>query len=252
MPFNFYDAIAASLWATTAMTAFWTLCLALGLSHLDFARLLGGIVTPHGAPYGRNSAVAGFVINLTVGIAFGLIYAGLFAYLGLVPQLWLGFFLGAGFGLYHWIISMPLVSAGRLLNPHVRKGEEPDPGIWGIRFGPQEALFRLVGHVLFGAVFGFSYVAVGRLNGTFAGTAVAGNGLAMLLPLMLLAAVVFLYVTAIPMEAIEREGAVFAATELSMHDRRLQERLALKERYERGEITWDEYQHERRQYGAQP
>lgn len=249
MPFNLYDAIAAGLWATVAFTAFMTLALALGWVHVDFGRLLGGIFMPR---LDRTTAVVGLCINYAVGVAFGLVYAGIFAYVGLGAVLWLTTLVGAGFGLYHWLLSMPLLSIGRALNPHIKRGEEADPGVWGIHYGPQEAFFRLVGHVVFGAVFGFSYFAIALLNGTATGAATTGNGLAVLLALLMAAAVVYLYVAWAHPERAEQSGLVFEAGEPSAEDLRLHARRDLRMQYERGEITWDEYQHLRRQYAAEP
>jgi len=247
MPFNLYDAIAAGLWATVAFTAFMTLALALGFVHVDFGRLLGGIFMPR---LDRTAAVVGLVVNYLVGVVFGLIYAAIFGYVGLGPILWLSTIVGAGFGLYHWLLSMPLLSIGRVLNPHIKRGEEADPGIWGIHYGPQEAFFRLIGHVIYGAVFGFSYVAIAMINGTATGASVAGNGVAILLALILAAAVVYLYVAWAHPE--EQQGVVFQAGEPSAEDERWRARQDLRMRYEHGEITWDEYQHLRRQYAAEP
>jgi uncharacterized membrane protein len=247
MPFNFYDAIAAALWATTAMTGFLTLSLALGWSHLDFGRLLGGIFMP----LGRGAAVLGLALHYLNGLVFGLIYAGVLGMVGMPAILWLGFVVGTGFGLYHWLLSMPLISVGRQLNQHIRTGEEPDPGIWGIKFGPAEAALRLLSHLVYGAVFGFSYVAIALLNGTAAGTAIAGNGIAIVLPLLPAIAVVYLYASSLPPEKVDRPY-VFQSGQPSVNERRYRARLELRERYEKGEITWDEYQHLRRQYAAEP
>lgn len=248
MPFNLYNAIAAALWATTAFTAFMTLMLALGFIHIDFGRLLGGIFMPK---LDRKTAVVGLLINLLVGVVFGLIYATIYAYVGVAGVLWLSTVVGMGFGIYHWLLSMPLISVGRLLNPHIKRGEEADPGIWGINFGPQEAFFRLVGHVLYGGVFGFSFVAIAMLNGSIRGETYGGNGLAVLLALILYAAVTYLYANAIPDRAAE-PGFVFEATEASEREQIQRGRAELRARYERGELTWDEYQHLRRQYASEP
>ncbi|HEY9856493.1 MAG TPA: hypothetical protein V6D05_12200 [Stenomitos sp.] len=249
MPFNLYDAIAAGLWATVAFTAFMTLALALGFVHVDFGRLLGGIFMTR---LDRTAAAVGLVINYLIGVVFGIIYAAIFATVGLGPVLWLSTIVGAGFGLYHWLLSMPLLSIGRALNPHIRSGEEADPGVWGIHYGPQEAFFRLIGHVIYGGVFGFSYFAIALLNGTASGATVAGRGVAILLALILAAAVVYLYVAWAHPETAEQQGLVFQAGEPSEEDQRWRARQDLRMRYEHGEITWDEYQHLRRQYAAEP
>ncbi|HEY9898599.1 MAG TPA: hypothetical protein V6D00_05410 [Pantanalinema sp.] len=248
MPFNLYNAIAAALWATTAFTGFMTLMLALGFVHIDFGRLLGGIFMPK---IDRNAATVGLLMHLAVGVIFGLVYAGLFAYLGLSGVLWLAAFVGTGFGIYHWLLSMPLISIGRKLNPHIREGQEADPGIWGIHYGPQEAFVRLIGHFLYGAVMGFSYVAIAMLNGSIHGEAYGGNGSAILLALILYGAVTYLYLTTVPSQAATAHFA-FEATEPAERELIRAGRAELRARYERGEITWDEYQHLRRQYASEP
>lgn len=248
MPFNLYNAIAAALWATTAFTAFMTLMLALGFVHIDFGRLLGGIFM---AKIDRTTAVAGLLVNLLAGVVFGLIYGTIYGYLGVPGVLWLSTVVGMGFGIYHWLLSMPLISVGRQLNPHIKTGEVADPGIWGINFGPQEAFFRLVAHVLYGGVFGFSLVAIAMLNGSIRGESYGGNGMAILLALILYAAVTYLYSTTIPDHAAE-PGFVFEATEPSEREQIQLGRAELRARYERGEISWDEYQHLRRQYASEP
>lgn len=247
MPFNLYDAIAAGLWATVAFTGFMTLMLALGFVHVDFARLLGGIFMPR---LDRTAAVVGLIVNYVIGVGFGLVYAAIFAYVGIGAVLWLTTIVGAGFGLYHWLLSMPLLSIGRVLNPHIKRGEEPDPGIWGIHYGPQEAFFRLIGHVIYGSVFGFAYTAIALLNGTATGETAFGNGTAILLALVLAGAVVYLYIAWAHPE--RNEGVVFQAGEPSADDERWQARQDLRMRYEHGEITWEEYQILRRAYASEP
>ncbi|MNX94234.1 hypothetical protein D3C86_1264590 [compost metagenome] len=182
---------------------------------------------------------------------FGLIYAGLFAYLGLPGVLWLATFVGTGFGIYHWLLSMPLLSIGRQLNPHIREGQESDPGIWGINYGPQEAFVRLIGYHLYGAVMGFAYVAIAMLNGSIRGEGYGGNGIAIVLPLILFGAVIYLYLESIPASAATAPF-VFEATEPSERDMIQSGRAELRARYERGEISWDEYQHLRRQFASEP
>lgn len=248
MPFNLYNAIAAAIWATTAFTGFMTLMLALGFVHIDFGRLLGGIFLPK---IDRNAALIGLLLHLGVGVVFGLIYAGLFAYLGLPGVLWVAAFVGTGFGIYHWLLSMPLLTLGRKLNPLIREGKEADPGIWGIHYGPQEAFVRLVGYHIYGAVMGFAYVAIAMLNGSIRGETYAGNGTAILLALILYGAVMYLYLASVPAEAAVPHFA-FEATEPSERERIQAGRAELRARLERGEITWDEYQHQRRQYASEP
>jgi uncharacterized membrane protein len=146
---------------------------------------------------------------------------------------------------------MPLISLGRQLNPHIRDGKESDPGIWGIHYGPQEAFVRLIGYHIYGAVMGFAYVAIGMINGSLRGEAYGGNGSAILLALILYGAVTYLYLASVPATAATPQFT-FEATEPAERARIQAGRAELRARYERGEISWDEYQHQRRQYASEP
>lgn len=244
MPFNLYDAIVAGLWGTAVMTAILMLSLAMRITHMDFAKLLGGMVLP----LGRGAQTLGLVIHFAFGVAFALVYAWVFALVDLYPSLWAPFW-GAIFGLYHFAISMPLVSIARYFNPHVKRGEEADPGAWGHRFGPQEAIVWLIGHVFYGAVVGFAYFTVAALTGTADGTAVPNDfGLNLVVALAVSVGVIALYVLRLNVHEEEGYNFLSAAPDFD----REAERQRLRLRYERGEISWDEYQHLRRQYGAEP
>ncbi|GEM_PF-5237002 len=82
MPFNLYDAIVAGLWATSALMAVKILAMAVGWSHLDFARMLGGIFLP----LGRGATMLGLGMHYLLDLAFGLFYPVIFFYLGLGPR----------------------------------------------------------------------------------------------------------------------------------------------------------------------
>ena len=243
MPFNFYDAITAGLWATTVMTAFLALALALGFIHLDFARLLGGIFLP----LERKAEWVGLLLHMAIGVLFGLLYGFLFSWIDLKPILWMTITVGLGFGLYHWVLSMPLISIGRILNRHIKAGEERDPGTWGIQFGPQEALVRLFAYLLYGGTFGLAWSLLAMVGQT----ALAGRGIGLLLAVLLAAIVIGVYTSWLHAPAIEERYA-FASGSPSEGDLRDRERRALRQRFERGEISWEQYQHLRRQFAAEP
>lgn len=247
MAFNLYDAIAAGLWATTAMTAFLTLALALEFIHIDFGRLLGGIFLPPSP----QAAVLGLLIHFVVGMLFGIVYALLFALLGVEPVIWLAILLGLGFGIYHWVLSMPLISIGRSLNRHVKSGQDPDPGVWGIQYGPQEAAVRLLGHLIYGGTFGFAWSVTALLNGTAGGRSVAGNGASILLAAILAGVVIYLYAEWLCVPAIEA-GYSFRSAQPSEDEQRDHARRELRRQFERGEISWEEFQQLRRKYAAEP
>lgn len=245
MPFNLYDAVVAGLWGTFALTAFLMVGLSLGWVHLDFARLLGGLVMP----LNRMGRVVGLVMHAAAGIGFALLYAWIFDLVGLWPSAWTPF-VGAMFGLFHWVFSMFLIDVARAYNPHIRKGQEVDPGTWGIKLGPQEALMQLVGHLIYGAVVGFSYFTVATLTQTVSGGAPTDSGLHLILALAAYALLTAAYVYLVPNR--EEEGVFMAAMPAEASFNREAERRKLRERYDRGEITWDEYQRLRRQYAAEP
>lgn len=245
MPFNLFDAVAAGLWATTIMTAFLTLALALEVIHIDFGRLLGGMFLPPSP----TSAVVGLLIHFVVGILFGIAYALLFALLGVEPIIWLAILVGSGFGVYHWVLSMPLVSIGRSLNRYVKSGQEPDPGIWGIQYGPQEAAVRLLGHLIYGGSFGFAWSVISLFDGTAGGYAVAA--ISLLLAMILAAVVVYFYAVWLCVPAIET-SYTFRSASPAEDEQRDHARRELRSRFERGEITWEEFQRLRRRYAAEP
>lgn len=249
MTFNFYDAIVAGLWASSALMVVKIIAMAVGWSHIDFSRMLGGIFLP----LGRKATMLGLTMHYVLDLGFGLAYAAIFAYLAMGPdELVMATILGALFGLYHWVIEMGLMSFARTFNPHIKRGEEVDPGIWGIRFGPAEAVVRIFAHLAFGATFGFAYFVVALLNGTANGTAVAGNGLGILLALVPAALLFYLYATWLHAPELERKGYVFEAALPSVAEERERARHELRQRYERGELALAEYEHLRQQYSAEP
>lgn len=249
MPFNLYAAIVAGLWGTFGLTAFLMLGLSRNWVRLDFASLLGGIFLP----LDRKSRSLGLVLHFTFGMLFALLYAWIFQLVNLWPGGWTPF-VGTMFGLYHWVFSMFLIDVARRFNPHVQSGEARDPGTWGIRLGPQEAVMQMLGHLIYGTLVGFAYFAVATATGTVEGGLPTGAGRHLLAAVGAAALLSAAYVFWLPVRT--EEGVVFtsASPELSeAHDiDRQAERRRLRERYDRGELTWDEYQHLRRQWSGEP
>ncbi len=243
MPFNLYAAVVAGLWGTFVLTAFLMVGLRLGWVHLDFAKLLGGIFMP----LDRTGRWVGLVLHFAAGVAFSLLYAWIFDLVGLWPSAWAPF-VGAMFGLYHWVFSMFLIDVARRYNPHIRKGEETDPGTWGIKLGPQEALMQMLGHLLYGTVLGFAYFSVATLSDTVQGGAPNDAGLNLIVALVSAVLLMAAYVFWIPSE----QAGVFTAAMPEPHVDREAERRELRARYDRGEISWEQYQVERRQWVGEP
>lgn len=244
MPFNLYAAIVAGLWGTFALTAFLMVGLKLGWVHLDFAKLLGGIVMP----LNRTGRWVGLTFHFASGVVFALLYAWIFDLVGLWPSGWAPF-VGTMFGLYHWVLSMFVIDVARRYNPHIREGGQSDPGTWGIKLGPQEALMQMIGHLLYGTVVGFVYFAIALYTNTVQGGVPSEAGLNVIVALaasvILMAAYVFwlpgaeesdVFVAAMPEKTVDREA----------------ERRKLRARLDRGEISWEEYQVERRQWVGEP
>lgn len=252
MPFNLYAAVVAGLWGTFALTAFLLMGLKLGWVQLDFAKLLGGIVMP----LNRAGRWVGLGFHFLAGVIFAMIYALIFDWVGLWPSIWAPC-VGAMFGLYHWVFAMFLIDVARRFNPHIQDGEVRDPGTWGINLGPQEAILRMLGHLLYGGVVGFSYFAVATATHTVEGGLPNDMGLHLIGAVIASVALMALYVYWLPgAQADTLTGgaseAVFTSAMPASGVDREAERRKLRERYERGEITWEEYQVQRRQWVGEP
>lgn len=245
MPFNLYAAVVAGLWGTFALTAFLMLGLGLGWVRLDFAKLLGGIVMP----INRTGRAVGLLFHFTFGVLFALLYAWIFDLVGLWPSAWSPF-VGTMFGLYHWVFSMFLIDVARRYNPHIREGEETDPGIWGIRLGPQEAVMQMLGHLIYGTVVGFAYFAVATVTNTVQGGAPDDAGVNLLVALVVSGILVAGYVYWLP--SPEEEGVFTAAMPEEPPVDREAERRKLRARYDAGELSWEDYQVLRRQWVGEP
>jgi hypothetical protein len=242
MPFDVGLAIEAGLWATVLMTLFYTWALSVGWLHLDFALLLGDVVMPRG----RLSVAVGLVLHLAMGTLFALMYAWLFRQVGLQPAP-IALLVGAGFGVFHFLLAMPLIHLAGNLGARHRRPDEANPGEWGINYGPQEAALRLVGHMLYGASMAGVYAALELAPGYRAASLVAALGAG--------AGLIAFYTALFVEQTLEinrRHGPkppgqshpdasdIFAA------------RAALKQRLARGEISFAEYQIERRRYAGEP
>jgi hypothetical protein len=242
MPFDFALAAESGLWATVVMTLFYTWALSVGWLHLDFALLLGDVVMPRRG----LSVVVGLLLHGLAGIGFALLYAWLFAVVGLQPTP-VAILVGAGFGVFHFLLAMPLIHlAGNLGGRHRRPGEA-NPGEWGINYGPQEAALRLVGHMVYGACLAGIYGALHLAPAYRAVSLVAG---------LLAGAGLIAFYT-----------ALFRGQTLAIHRRHRREappvpqpsnddvfaaREGLKAQLDRGEISFEDYQRRRRRYAGDP
>jgi uncharacterized membrane protein len=242
MPFDLEIAVEAGLWATVLMTLFYTWALWVGWLHLDFALLLGDVVMPRR----RLSVVVGLILHLVSGTIFAILYAALFQVVGLQPT-GIALLVGAGFGVFHFLLAMPLIHlAGNLGARHRRPGEA-NPGEWGINYGPQEAALRLVGHMLYGAAMAGIYVALYRAPAYRTASLVTAISAAI--------GLIAFYTTLFQEQTLEIHRSHVGHEPVRQYPSvsdLVAAREALKQRLDAGEITYEEYQRERRRYAAGP
>ncbi len=242
MGFDAGIALAAGLWATVVLTAILSFSLAAGWTHLDFGRLLGGILDG----LGTGGTLLGLSMHGLIGLLFGLVYMRLFSELSVPADPLFAAGVGTCMGVYHWLLSMPLISVAGALNPHVRSGKLPNPGAWGIHFGPQEAIVRLLAHLVFGATMGALAGALSVADARH----LPGLPWALITGLLAWSGIVGFHLTCLSPLLMPR--VTFEPGVESESEAREAERRQLLERYKRGDITWDEYQRERRSLASEP
>lgn len=134
--------------ATIVAAAFFWLVRSFGWSRFSPSLHLGGIVFRN--PRSPVTETAGFFLLLLLGSSVvPAIYRFLLAALG--GASWpLGMAIGAvlGLGMAAALPALGTVSAS------IRAGNEPHPGIFGIRWGWPTPLTVVLGHMLYGAVVG--------------------------------------------------------------------------------------------------
>jgi hypothetical protein len=240
MSFDAGIALCAGLWATVVMTAILSASLGLGWTHLDFGRLLGGMLDG----IDRRGTMLGMHLHGLIGLAFGLAYGWLFAAMGVPDGTGEAMAIGACIGIYHWLLSMPLIGMAAALNAHVRAGRVMNPGLWGIHLGPQEGLMRLVAHIAFGMTMGgvSAWLQPDASQATMGWLTVTG--------ILGWVGIVGYHVTCLAPSLLPR--VTFEPAEDSASEERERARQDLLARYRRGDLTWDEYQHERRALASEP
>lgn len=143
--------------ATLVMTALMTASQAARLTRMSLPYLLGTMLTPD-----RDRAmVVGFLFHLTNGWLLSLIYVAAFHSWGLAT-----WWAGAGIGAVHTAF---VLTAGMAVFPafHPRMATEQQgptagrqiepPGFLALHYGIQTPLSLLVGHLVFGGLFGAFY-----------------------------------------------------------------------------------------------
>lgn len=234
-------ALVSGFVGTFAMTVVMAFARSRRWVHLDFGELLGELFLPPG----KEALGLGLWLHFLLGGVFALIYARVFQAMNFVAS-WHLVEIAGLFAVFHWVIAMGLFPLARILNPHVRAKEEPDPGPFAIAFGPQEAVWRLIAHIVYGCILGLTYWA---LISSDAGTTYA---------LWTFFAVVVLYACLtwfyLAVIGVRPTGSLplFTSALPGQYEARWRARRELKARLNRGELTYDEYQHLRREFAGEP
>ena len=137
MHFTLVPALAGLL-GTLAMTLFTVLPVKMGLARVDIIRAVGSYVTKN-----RETAfVPGLILHFIAGIIFAYIYYAIFAFIKGIP---INALTGLFAGLVHGVVVMLYVVIAVL---------EHHPNDRYQKRGPMTGLMQLVGHGIFGLVFG--------------------------------------------------------------------------------------------------
>ena len=137
MHFTLVPALAGLL-GTLAMSLFMLLPAQLGLARVDVIRAVGHWVTKN-----RETAfVPGLVLHFVAGIIFAYIYYAIFLFIKGIP---INALTGLFAGLVHGVVVMLYVVIA-VLEHHSNERYQ--------RRGPMTGLMQLIGHGIFGLVFG--------------------------------------------------------------------------------------------------
>ena len=163
MEFSWWEGLAAGGVATVLMTLLMQMGAALGMTRMDMAVMLGSMV--------RRDAVSarrlGLAVHFMNGLVFGLIYALVWWALGpaaLSDAWWIGLIFGGVHGLVA-LVAMPMMSAvhprvqavSAMGDASVGEVQLPPFGLGGRGFGAMTPVGILLGHLVFGLVWGLAF-----------------------------------------------------------------------------------------------
>ena len=150
--------VAGGLLGTFVLTTIVRMASEFGLTRLDFALILGTLVTQN-----RQKARAlGYAFHVGLGIVFALGYGALFLMLE-QSSWWLGALFGVLHGLFTATVAVNVLLP--LVHPLMGTPEtaantvtyiEP-PGFLMLNYGRNTFLITLVAHVAFGAIVGWAF-----------------------------------------------------------------------------------------------
>lgn len=160
--FHWWEGIVAGFAATVGMTALMELGTAVGMTRMNMAVMLGSMFRRDA----DSARVLGAVLHFTIGLGFGFLYAG--AWWAFDPAIENAWWLGLIFGAVHALVAMAVMPLMSAMHPRVRRagnvgapraGEVvlPPFGFGGRGFGSMTPVGILVGHLVFGLVWGLLF-----------------------------------------------------------------------------------------------
>jgi hypothetical protein len=150
-----WGALAGGLVGTIALTSGLRIAQELGWTRMDIPLLLGTVFTDNRS----RASVIGYAVHFANGLAFSLVYYGIFRAVGHA-----GWGFGAALGVAHAAFSGGALVTVLLPAVHPRMGtpwsdseETPilePPGFMLVNYGRRTALWTLAVHVAYGAIVG--------------------------------------------------------------------------------------------------
>lgn len=164
MEFNWWEGIVAGAVATVVMTALMQMSAAMGMTRMNMALMLGSM-------FRRDADAArplGMTLHFMNGLGFGVLYA--LVWWAIDPaDLADAWWIGLVFGAVHGVVAMAMMPVMSGMHPRVgsdalavsgRAGHEvrlPPFGFGGRGFGPMTPMGILLGHLVFGVVWGIVF-----------------------------------------------------------------------------------------------
>lgn len=145
---NIIGAVVAGLVGTLIISMVMMMAPTMGMPKMAIWEMLGAMFSPDG-----NLAL-GWLMHLMMGIAFGLIYAGLWA-AGIGSASVIN---GLVFGVGHWLVVGLMMGGMPMMHAGIRAGRVSAPGLFMLKNGGMMAFMGgLVGHAIFGVVVALVY-----------------------------------------------------------------------------------------------
>jgi|GEM_PF-1448581 uncharacterized membrane protein YagU involved in acid resistance len=146
MAFSWLAIVMAGLLGTLAMTTMMLLAHAVGASRMNPGFYLGAWI------FGltRTAYGVGLTLHFAIGVVAAIVYAWILSAWGVRGGVSWGLLLG----FIHWFMAMLLYGVLGAMHPRVRRHEMVAPGFFAMNEGWTEPASRLLEHLVYGAVVG--------------------------------------------------------------------------------------------------